>query len=229
MAAATGDGLWAVVPVKAFGETKRRLAAALPDAQRAELARLMFDDVLDALLKTRGLAGVLVVTGDPEVARLALEAGAQVLHEHQGTGTAGAVALAARHLAAEGRAGMLVVPADVPSITARDIEALLRVHVAAVPAVTLVAARDGGTNGLVCSPPDAVPPCFGTDSFRRHMAAARERGIVPAVVALATLGLDIDCPEDLERFRASPLATHSRAWAAVQRLPVAVSQPGSGS
>ena len=104
------------------------------------------------------------------------------------------------------------------------------VHVAAVPAVALVAAaRDGGANGLVCSPPDAVPRCFGTDSFRRHLAAARERGIVPAVVALATLGQDIDCPEDLERFRTSPLATHSRAWAAVQRLPVAAAQPGSGS
>lgn len=221
-AAAAGDascGLWAVVPVKAFSRTKQRLAGVLSPEARASLARAMFGDVLAALVQSRSLAGVVVVTADADAARMALAAGARVIHEAQGEGTASAVALAARQLAADGRAGMLVLPADVPAITVEDVEALIAAHSlqAGAPAVTLVRAEaDGGTNALVCSPPEALPPCFGQDSFNRHVLAARERGIDPVILRLPRLGHDIDRPEDLDAFMQSPAAARTQVWQAVQ-------------
>ncbi len=220
--AAGGGGLWAVVPVKSFARTKQRLAGALVPEDRARLARAMFGDVLDALTQCHSLAGLLVVTGDPDAARMALAAGAQVLHEAQGEGTAAAVALAARELAAAGRAGMLVLPADVPAITVADVEALIAAHARQTmkdnkSAVTLVpAGSDGGTNALVCSPPDALPPCFGPDSFRRHVALAEQLGMQPCVLKLARLSQDIDRPEDLQAFLASEDARGTRVWRALR-------------
>jgi 2-phospho-L-lactate guanylyltransferase (CobY/MobA/RfbA family) len=48
-------------------------------------------------------------------------------------------------------------------------------------------------------PPDAIPLCFGPNSFERHVTAARARGIEPVIVESALLGLDIDQPEDLQQ------------------------------
>ena len=58
-------GLWAVVPVKLFARTKRRLMPLLAGHECDALARAMLTDVLFALTHTSTLAGVMVITGDP--------------------------------------------------------------------------------------------------------------------------------------------------------------------
>jgi len=123
-----------------------------------------------------------------------------------------AVRQAARVLAAERAAGMLVVPADLPSIQRSDIERIALGHGSA-PTVTLVgAAKDGGTNALACSPPDLLPICFGDDSFRRHHAAAMALGVVPKIPVLPRFGRDIDRPGDLYAFLEQPSTTRAFAY-----------------
>jgi 2-phospho-L-lactate guanylyltransferase len=205
-------GLWAVVPVKLFAQTKRRLMPLLASHERDALARAMLADVLSALARTRSLAGTLVITGDAEAAATARAAGASVLADAENAGTSAAVTLGAAHLAGAGREGMLVIPADVPLITPADIEVIVAAHRAA-PSVTLVPASvDGGTNALACSPPDAMPVCFGDHSLRRHREAARSRGIEPQVLQLEHLGHDIDRPADLATFLLRPSPTQSYAY-----------------
>ncbi len=64
------------------------------------------------------------------------------------------LAAAARTLKAEGARGMLVLPGDIPAVTAAEIAELLAGH-GEGRAVSLVAAYDGqGTNALLASPPD---------------------------------------------------------------------------
>jgi 2-phospho-L-lactate guanylyltransferase len=99
---------------------------------------------------------------------------------------------------------MLVVPADVPLATGDEIAAVLAGH-GAPPAVTLVSdRRHKGTNALACSPPDAIPTCFGRRSFAGHRQLARERGIAARVLSLAGLALDVDTPDDLRLLLAHP-------------------------
>src|SRR5215203_5013516 len=83
--------VWAVVPVKGFARAKARLSPVLTRQERADLARAMLGDVLEVLSKAPGLAGVLVVSGDAEVARQAVEFGAVVLDEPVEAGTNAAV------------------------------------------------------------------------------------------------------------------------------------------
>jgi len=208
-------GLWAVVPVKRFAESKQRLAPRLDLDQRVALAGAMLEDVLAALTHSPALAGVLVITGDASAAAIARAAGALVIADDENAGTSAAVTRAARHLAALGSPGMLVVPADVPLITPADVETIVAAHRQSYqwPAVTLVpASMDGGTNALACSPPDAIPLCFGEESYARHRDAALAHGIEPQTVRLTRVGRDIDRPEDVADFLLHPSPTRTYAW-----------------
>ncbi len=177
-------GLWAVVPVKLFARTKRRLMPLLAHHERGALARAMLTDVLSALVRAHSLAGIMVITGDADAATMARAAGAVVVADAENAGTTAAVTLAAAHLAGAGRDGMLVIPADVPLITPADVEMIVATHRAA-PSVTLVPASiDGGTNALACSPPGAVPVCFGDNSFRQHREAAQAGNALVLAVEL---------------------------------------------
>ncbi|MEP7098095.1 MAG: 2-phospho-L-lactate guanylyltransferase [Dokdonella sp.] len=209
-----GPTLWAVVPVKSFRAAKVRLAAVLSADQRCALARAMFEDVLNVLVHSPFIAGVLVVTIDPHAEAMARLAGASVLRDPPEGGLNASVRAAACTLAAAQRGGMLVVPTDLPQITPADIELISLGHRRSL-AVTLVAAtRDGGTNALACSPPDALPILFGEDSFRRHEAAALALGLSPRVLTLPRFERDIDRPDDLLAFLDDPRrpsATHTHA------------------
>ena len=199
----------AVVPVKDLGNAKQRLAAALDQPTRTALFRAMLEDVLEALSGVSALARVVLVTRDPEAIALAERHGAECLIEPENRGHTAAVELAAKALAERGAGALLQVPGDVPRVTAAEIEAVIAAH-APAPAVTIAPSRDHlGSNAVLCSPPDVFPFRFGDDSFHPHLAAARALGIEPAVVERAGLGLDIDTPDDLEAFLASPSDTRT--------------------
>ena len=199
--------------MKLLAHTKQRLMPLLSRWEREAFACAMLGDVLAALTRTASVAGVAVITADARAAALARDAGVSVLPDRENAGIAAAASQAARALVATGRASMLVVPADIPLITPDDVARLIEAHRGA-PAVTLVAARDGGTNALACSPPDAVPFCFGDGSFGAHCDAARACGIEARSVSLERVAFDIDQPQDLIDFALQPSATGSYAWLA---------------
>jgi 2-phospho-L-lactate guanylyltransferase len=212
----TAARIWAVVPVKPFEIAKHRLAGVLTAAQRAQLAQVMADDVLDVLVaSTHVLAGILVVTADPEVAALAARRGAQVLIEPAPTGINAALTLAAgRIVADDNKSGMIVVPTDLPQITTDAVEYLVRLLDAERAVALVPAAEDGGTNMFACRPAGMITPSFGPGSFVRHQTAALAAGIVPAVLALPNLAYDIDRPSDLVAFRSLRTATRTQHYLA---------------
>jgi 2-phospho-L-lactate guanylyltransferase len=207
------------MPIKDLRGAKQRLAGILRAKERHALARAMLEDVLSALAASAGLAGILLVTRDPEARRLAARHGARVLLEEEERGHTAASSLGARTLAQEGVAGMLQVPADIPLLTPADIDALLERRVAA-PAVTLAPSHDErGTNAVVCSPPDVLTLRFGDDSFLAHLRSARALGIEPRIVRRPGLALDVDTPDDLAAFLAAPSDT--RAYACLMQSGIA--------
>ena len=203
--------LWAVVPVKERGLAKERLAPVLPPQMRQAFALAMLEDVLSALTATPGIPGILVVTVDPEASHLAARYGARLVETGARNGHTGAVAAAARLLAAEGRAGMLTLPGDIPLVTPAELAELLAAHPPA-PSFTIAPSHDErGSNAIACSPPDAVPLRFGENSFYPHLRAAEAHGIKPNVLHLPGIALDIDNPEDVVSFMRIDAPTRARA------------------
>lgn len=199
----------AVVPVKNLGNAKQRLAGVLDQPARTALFRAMLEDVLEALAGAPSLAGIVLVTRDAEAMALGRRYGAESLIEPENRGHTAAVEFAAKALAARGAGALLQVPGDIPRVTSEEIEAVIAAH-ALAPAVTIAPSRDHrGSNAVLCAPPDVLPFRFGDDSFFPHLAAARALGIEPTVVESTGIGLDIDTPDDLEAFLASPSDTRA--------------------
>ncbi len=202
------------MPVKNLRYAKQRLAGVLSAEERQALFRAMLGDVLSALAASEGLAGILLVTRDPEVLRLAARYGARALVEEDNRGHTAASSFGAHTLAKEGVAGMLQLPADIPLVTPEDIGALLQAHKEA-PAVTLSPSLDEqGSNAVACSPPDLLPLRFGDGSFLPHLQRARALGIEPQIVKRQGLALDVDTPADLVAFLATPSDTRAYAYLA---------------
>jgi 2-phospho-L-lactate/phosphoenolpyruvate guanylyltransferase len=202
--------VWAIVPIKETIFAKQRLARVLSPARRQELAVAMFEDVMQALSASHGLAGIAVVTLDQNATQIAARWGAQVWTDGAREGHTGAVMAAARRLAATG-ATMLTIPGDVPRVSPTDIDAILAAHIDS-PAFTIAPAWDDlGSNAIMCSPPDLVPLRFGPDSFFPHLAAARRQGLEPTIVRRPGIAVDIDEPADLARFMSD--RSDTRTWA----------------
>jgi 2-phospho-L-lactate guanylyltransferase len=219
--------VWAVVPVKELDRAKERLAPVLPPERRRALMLAMLEDVLTALAATPGLGGLAVVTVDAGARRLAARYGARIIEIGARDGHSGAVAAAARLLAAEGCPGMLTVPGDIPLVTPAEITQLLASHShRPAPAFTIAPSRDNrGSNAIICSPPDAVPLRFGEDSFFPHLQAAEACGIRPTVLRLPGIALDIDTPEDLAALTLVPSATRAHALLDLQPAAATIGVP----
>ncbi len=188
----------AVVPIKSFENTKSRLKNLLSEAERSLLSQLMLHDVLDALLGADGVSAVSVVTPNQTVSEFAVSLGADTITDDGTKDLSGAAAAAAHFLTVCNEPAMLLIPADVPLVTSADIEAAIRSH-PEPPALTLVeASEDGGTNLLICSPPEVIPFRFGKNSFALHRQEAETAGIACNIPEIPNIALDVDRPEDLE-------------------------------
>jgi len=105
---------------------------------------------------------------------------------------------------------LLVVLGDVAGVRAEDLERL--VDAAPERGVALAPSRDGGSSAVLRRPHDVIPSRFGPQSAARHREAATAAGVAYREVALPSLAVDVDHPEDLEAVLASAdPASHTRA------------------
>jgi len=193
------SGVWAVVPVKPLRGALRRLTPALEAPVRRELQVAMLTDVLRALAGAADLAGVMVVTSDPEAALLAERlAGALVVPDHDPPrGMNAAVVRGLAAVAGHGADGALVLTADLPLACPQDIVTILE-HRLEGPSAVLVPSADGtGTNAMLLRPPGVLRPRLGPNSLARHTAQALRQDLTLGRLALPALALDIDTPRDL--------------------------------
>ena len=195
-------GIYAVIPIKQIADAKQRLAGLLSPAQRSGLFRAMVEDVLSVATGCDALDGCVVVTDDTEVRAIARQFGALVRPEPKHRGLIPAVTETGAWLREASAAAMVFLPADIPLATADEISRAVAAYVGArepQKAQMIVAPAEdlGGTNLLLTAPPGCMKFAFGIDSYRKHLAIARESGISPVTVMLEGVGLDVDFPEDL--------------------------------
>lgn len=192
----------AVVPVKRLEAAKSRLFGQLAQPEREALSLAMLRDVLAALRATPSLDRAVVTTPDPAVAAAARAAGAEALLRDD-PGLNAALTAAAEIVAGPGEP-VLVVLGDVAGADPTDLEALFTaLSTQGARGAVLAPSNDGGTSALLRAPHDAIPCAFGPDSAKAHREAAAQRGVAFTEIALPSLAIDLDLPEDVERFLAT--------------------------
>jgi len=183
---------WALIPVKAPGLGKTRLASALDPDEREALVCGMLRHVLDTVSGCRAIQRVCVL--GPARPNL----GSKVLRfDDPGPDLNGALESTMSAITAAGPERIVVLPADLPCLSLADVERL-----ATLPADTLGIAPDRhrtGTNALSLPLPAGIwfPFSFGENSFSIHCEHAKNHDLTVETILSCGLEKDIDDPLDL--------------------------------
>jgi 2-phospho-L-lactate guanylyltransferase len=189
---------YALLPMKPLAIAKSRLSPHLADAERQALAFAMFHDVLECLCRASSVDVAAVVTADRRLLDLAARMRLVTIDEGSPRGLNGAVAMGTACCLERGAGSVLVVLADLPLVTADEIDALYG-DLPAAPHVRLVRSHEGlGTNALLRSPPAVISTRFGGRSYQDHLGAAADAGIGASALDLPGIAFDVDRIEDLQ-------------------------------
>ena len=198
-------GACALIAIKERARCKTRLADVLGPPERIDLVRSMLTAVLAAAGNAQTVHQVIVIS--PE--RDTVPAEIPVLAD---TGESLNTALVQAHTMVRefGCHEIVVLPADLPLITAAEIDELVRAARTGGFAMATDAAGIG-TNALCLM---STQPCrfqFGPDSRRLHLQEAQRLGSSPQMVHLAGLEFDVDSSADLDLLDGQKWLTRLRA------------------
>jgi 2-phospho-L-lactate guanylyltransferase len=188
----TAPTSWALIPIKARGAGKTRLAGVLSPRDREGLVEAMLAHVVET---AEGVVARVLLVG-PE--RSGVAASCERI-EDVGGGLNGALEQALAEIASRGNAParLILLPADLPCLSPDEMERL-----AQLPPGTVGIAPDRrgrGTNALSLPLPEAAAFRFhfGTDSAALHRATAENLGLNAVTITGPGLEKDIDEPGDL--------------------------------
>lgn len=188
----------AIVPLNILSKSKARLSPLLRPTDRAQLTIAMLADVLSALRKSAKISSVTVVSADKSATRIVRWFGANFVWEGRRRGLNKALRLAIRKSERRGCSAVLVIHADLPLVTPREIDSFLS-KARGYP-VALNPSRNGsGTNALLLKPPQIIQPTFGERSFRKHVSLANQKKVRYRVVRFRGISFDVDEPRDLRK------------------------------
>jgi 2-phospho-L-lactate guanylyltransferase len=189
---------WAIVPVKPLRRGKSRLSGVLSQEARTALNHYLLSNTLEILATIPEIEYSLVISRDPEALTIAREYGARTIQEQGSPQLNLALTRATMVAFSHSVQGVLIMPADLPLLTAQDIHEVVK-RADDPPVVVITPDRHRrGTNAMLVAPPGLIHYEYGPDSFQKHCLQARRAGARLEICERGTVALDIDFPEDLE-------------------------------
>lgn len=191
----------AVIPVKPLDQAKQRLASVLDGNMRGKLCLAMLEDIIYALKKVPELMGIIIVSNDIHVKKLAKKYNIEVIQENPNSNLNKAVEQASHCLFKRRIDQMLYLPGDIPLVTPSAIKQILINNEQHSSLVLVPCEEHKGTNALLCRPSDCFPFSFGNNSYRLHQQHAKKLGIPIYRFESKKIALDIDTPAALKKLK----------------------------
>jgi 2-phospho-L-lactate/phosphoenolpyruvate guanylyltransferase len=186
-----------VIPVKGPHEGKSRLAGDLAPSLRYRLNRRLFRHTLDQVAQLTDMADVRIVSRSPEILAESLERGFSTSLETGHGDLNAAVSLGARDAHVAGAQELMILPVDLPWMSAARLRAVVAQFRAAYDVLIVTDTRCDGTNLLLWRPIETAQFFYGIGSAARHAAAARTGGLRVVIQEDAALSFDLDTSQDL--------------------------------
>lgn len=193
--------VWAIVPIKPLSKAKSRLSGQLTAGQRERLATGLLLRTVRLLLPLPQIQGVLVISRDTKALAMVRALGAQTVQEGGAPELNNALLRATQVLRTWGAGAVLVVPSDIPLLSAEDIDQVVTQGQSHTSVVIAPDRREEGTNLLLVRPPGLIPYRFGLNSFAEHQHLAREADASLMVYHSERTSLDLDTPDDLQWYQ----------------------------
>lgn len=218
----------AVVALKSLNQAKQRLATVLDDQARRALVEAMALDVMASLSSCAVIDEVHVICGAGWSNALRLS-GDITLWDEADLGAEGLNPVLEAVATRLDAPALVFIHADLPLLQAADIEQME--HVAAGEYAVIASDAAGvGTNALLRWQHQALPLCFGQDSYARHAQAALTAEVSLKPVVRNGLSRDIDDAGDLRYLHrdVGDLGYHTQQWCkryAAELSPTATQSP----
>lgn len=193
--------VWVVIPSKPLLHAKSRLSPVLSPEERADLAESMLRRTLKTVMAVPQVAGVLVISRDSYVLSLARDMGAKTVQESGSPELNNALMRATRVLSSWRAGAVLVLPADLPLISAEDVTEIIRRGQRNRSVVIATDQNGDGTNALFVRPPGLFSYAYGPNSYGLHLNLARSVGATVKIYESPRINLDIDTPDDLKHYQ----------------------------
>lgn len=201
---------YAIVPVKTFASSKKRLADLLTVDQRINLSEAMLYDVLNSVTRCSSISKTIVVSKDEKILSIAREFGATIVKEEEELGVNAAVALTddiCRNSDAS-----IVIPQDLPLIRPYDLDALCESAKEKNCIIITPSHRYDGTNALLRKPPDVIKTHYDEDSYEIHLKKAKEKNVPAKIIMNRRLMIDLDEPSDIAHIMSEDSSTRTVAY-----------------
>ncbi len=194
---------WALIPVKRFNLGKSRLHEVLSASELEAVNRRLFQRTLSTVKESGIFMQIMVISEDEEALHWASEQGFLALCEEPTGDLNSALRQALAVIQENGTGSVLVIPTDLPMLTAEDLCLLADFAPEANGILVVPDHHMTGTNALYLSNPDLLPTAFGKNSCALHCALAEERELDHVIYLNAHIQHDLDTPEDLTYLRNS--------------------------
>jgi 2-phospho-L-lactate guanylyltransferase len=184
-----------IIPVKTFQKSKTRLH--LSENKTRELCRLLLEEVIKTIHKSKIIDKTIVVTNEEQVSDIIKKYDCEKIQDEHETSVNDAVKLAEKYLIDNKFTHSIVIPLDVPFFYSDDLKELLKFS--SDKSVVIVPSRHfDGTNALVRNPINSMTPRYDEGSYSFQTESAKNDDIKISIGLIYRLMLDIDNTEDLE-------------------------------
>lgn len=185
---------WALILKKAPSKAKTRLASVLCDEERRNLIEKLFQHVLRQALDTAGIHRLAIVSPEQPV----LPEGVLWIRDTSDDMNE-CIIQGISEAKGRGAERILVLPSDLPLVSNKDLEEMLR-DGGQYDVVIAPDEFEEGTNALLLDSSRNFKPMFGVNSFRKHLAQARRLGLKTRVACIPGIAFDLDDQRDWEKY-----------------------------
>jgi len=190
--------LWVVIPIKPFRLGKSRLSGVLSDEDRENLSKSLLTRLIDCTRSIPEINETVVVSCDPTVLRMSRDLGVRTIQESKCTNLNNALRKATKALKSFDVNQLLILPADLPFITAHDISQVIK-NISSPPEIIISPDNNkNGTNALLINPVGIIDYNFGNWSFRNHIEQAQRKRIRVEIYNNENIAFDLDTPSEIE-------------------------------
>lgn len=211
--------LYSITPVRMLSKSKSRLSSVLSPSQRERLSRAMLSEVLSKIRSSKITKGMLVVSPDLEVIKIASDFGAHGIKEEAEYGVNAAVEKGIEYALKKRADSIIVLPADLPRLNIEDLFSLVDAVEEDPTVVMTPSNRLDGTNALLMKPPAVMNLHYDQDSFRSHVLEAIEQNVRLKTVLRNGLMSDLDDQTDLTDYLRSDSVSEVKKYLLSLGLP----------
>lgn len=187
----------AVIPMKSLHSAKSRLSNILTAQQRKNLAMYLLDATIKEIKKSCIISEIIIVSNDKTVKNYSCLNNLKFIKDSE-EGVNKAVILADNYCIDNGINANIVIPHDLPFISAKEIDKICTMSNKYHKCIIICPSkRFDGTNILFRKPPDVIKTHYDDNSYMNHLKEAYKFKIPIESLDIVKLRFDLDTKEDL--------------------------------